>query len=94
MGEKGNGREKVSRVFLSHSPILLFSLSTSTLYACPMCADLIERGKGAFELMRFGNGISWSIYFMLSVPFLLVAIFAIMIFRTRTNQKGIRHGSE
>ena len=36
--------------------------------ACPMCADLVEKGRAALEGWRFGQAVNASVVFMLIVP--------------------------
>ena len=52
--------------------IFFFLFFATDALACPMCTALIEHGKDAWQAMRFGRGIAWSILLMFSVPFLLV----------------------
>lgn len=68
--------------------ILYLTVFSSVLYACPMCGDILERGKDALASLRFSKGISWSILLMLSVPYLLVGGVALMIFRAAKKAKS------
>lgn len=69
---------------------LVFSLQSSVFVpvaqACPMCSDLVERGKGAFETLKFGQGIGWSILLMLAVPFTMLAAAVFVITRGAKRQ--------
>ena len=46
---------------------LFFSL-TSPLWSCPVCADLLERGRDAVAGFNLAQGLLISIVFMLCVP--------------------------
>lgn len=50
--------------------------------ACPMCNDLIERGKDALGAMKFGGGIAWSMLLMFAVPVLLISGFSFVLMRS------------
>ena len=50
--------------------------------ACPMCNDLIERGKDALGAMKFGSGIAWSMLLMFMVPVFLVGGFSFVLVRS------------
>ena len=51
---------------------LAFLVPVPQALACPMCSDLVERGKDAFKAFGFAKGISWSILVMISIPYLMV----------------------
>ena len=76
---------RLYRVFL----ILFFhfSLFTFNLYACPMCGDILERGKDAVKAFKFSSGIAWSILLMLAVPYLLVGGTIFVIWKSYQNKK-------
>lgn len=57
------------------------------LFACPMCSDIVGRGKDAVAALRFGSGISWSIALMLSVPYLMLGSFIWIIVRAAKRNK-------
>ena len=61
-------------------------------YACPMCNDIVGRGKDALAAMRFGSGIGWSILLMLAVPFSMIAVFVFTI--VRRQRKNAAHPGE
>ena len=61
--------------------VLAFLAYLPSVYACPMCTELIEHGKGAFMAMRFGQGIAWSIVLLLAVPFSMVGTMVFVIYR-------------
>jgi hypothetical protein len=48
---------------------------SEVVYACPMCKDILKAFSGLTE------GYFWSILLMISVPFLIVGLFAGMITR-------------
>ena len=60
---------------------LILVLFVPEASACPTCSDIVARGKDAVKVMRFGNGISWSILLMLSIPYLLIGSFAFIFWR-------------
>ncbi len=64
-----------------------FSLFTFNLYACPMCGDILERGKDAVKAFKFSSGIAWSILLMLAVPYLLVGGTIFVIWKSYQNKK-------
>jgi hypothetical protein len=69
--------------------LLLMLTAASAAYACPMCADILERGKDAWKNLQFGRGIAWSILLMMSMPFVLVGGFGFALWRTaRRNAAG------
>ena len=70
-------------------------LSSGDLHACPMCTNLIERGKAAFQLFNFAKGIAWSILLMMSMPFLLIGGGVFAIYRAQKSKKTageVSHG--
>ncbi len=69
---------------------ILLSLfwKTDKALACPMCADLLERGQDALKAFRFAQGISWSISLMMLMPFLLIGGFIWMIRREARRQSA------
>ncbi len=56
-------------------------------FACPMCADLIERGRGAFRMMGFAKGISTSIGILLIVPLSILIGIGIFLYTQRKTEK-------
>jgi hypothetical protein len=44
----------------------------SNFIACPLCSELIARGKSAFQAMQLGGAVNASILLMLAIPFILV----------------------
>ena len=57
----------------------------STLLACPMCKNAVDQSVGQeAAAMRngLGSGFAFSIYMMLSVPYLLIGGFAFAIWRS------------
>lgn len=64
-----------------------FSLLVFNAYACPMCGDILERGKDAVKAFRFSSGIAWSILLMLAVPYLLVGGTIFVIWKNYQNKK-------
>lgn len=64
-----------------------FYLFTFNLYACPMCGDILERGKDAVKAFKFSSGIAWSILLMLAVPYLLVGGTIFVIWKSYQNKK-------
>lgn len=46
----------------------LYFSSVSTLWSCPVCADLLERGRDAAAGFNLAQGLFLSILFMLSIP--------------------------
>lgn len=83
--EKIKGEDKSIRLMFFLT--FIFSLFTFKLYACPMCGDILERGKDAVNAFRFSAGISWSILLMLSVPYLMVGGTIFVIWRAVKNKK-------
>ncbi len=75
------------RFFVFGLGSLVFGLWSKDCYACPMCSDLIERGKDALAAMRFGKGIAWSMGLMFAMPVLLVGGFALVILRESRKSK-------
>lgn len=66
---------------------LQIAFFSQELFACPMCSDLIERGKDAFAAMRFGQGIAWSMILMFGMPLLLASTLAFVIWRAEYRKK-------
>jgi len=62
--------------------LFLFFLWPSTVYACPACSDLISRGKDALSAMKFGEGVSFSIYFMFLIPIILMLSMGFVFYRS------------
>lgn len=60
--------------------------------ACPMCSDLVDRGKDALKIFRFGEGIAWSIAVMISVPYLLIGGGIWMVWRSTRKAAAAREG--
>ena len=60
-------------------------------YACPACSDALERGRGALAAFRLGQGISWSVLFMIFVPWMLIGSFTFVIWKSTRRQKEIAH---
>lgn len=54
-------------------------LFPARVFACPFCADLVERGKSALQAVRFGEAVNSSVLLMLAVPFLLVLGFFLLL---------------
>ena len=73
--------------FLSVISQLQFALCVSVL-ACPMCSELMERGRDAFKMMRFGQGIAWSILLMLLMPLVLIGSIAFLIVQAHRNARN------
>ena len=48
-------------------PIFYFSL-TAPLWSCPLCADLLNRGRDALAGFNLAQGLFWSILLMLFIP--------------------------
>jgi len=66
-----------------------------TVFACPMCTELIERGRDALSNMRFGEGVAWSMLLMFGMPALLVGGGALVVIRaSRRAKRGSFHESE
>lgn len=73
-----NGRMGSLRKFLL---VGLFLLGTSALWACPACKEAVaEASKGGSS--GLAQGYQWSIFTMLSVPYLLIAGVAGLLFRS------------
>ncbi len=67
--------------------ILCFA-DIQNLQACPLCADVVARGKDVMQALRFGEGISWSIALMLGVPLALVLGMAFYLYRSSRKNAG------
>lgn len=67
---------------------LFFLFLCDSLLACPMCGDILERGKDALASFRFAKGITWSILFMLTMPYLLVGGTIFFIVRAAKKAKS------
>ena len=65
----------------------LFAAS-GTAFACPMCSDLLERGKDAVQAYWFAKGISSSIVLMMAMPYCLIGGMALMIYRASRKVKN------
>ena len=74
--------------FLAVISFLIILLPPFPLFACPMCSDLMNRGKDAFAAMRFGQGIAWSMILMFSVPFLLISALVFLIWRAGRRKRN------
>ena len=48
-------------------PVIYFSL-TAPLWSCPLCADLLNRGRDAVAGFNLAQGLFWSILLMLCIP--------------------------
>ena len=77
----------LSRVLCLVSVFLCLMSRVSSLYACPMCANLLERSKDAVKMLRFSTGISWSILLMLSVPYLIIGSAVFIIWRSNKKKQ-------
>lgn len=80
-------KEKGKKIFNGLFLLFTFYVLPFNLYACPMCGDILERGKDAVKAFRFSSGISWSILLMLSVPYLMVGGTIFVIWRAVKNKK-------
>lgn len=81
-----------ARVFFLFSFLFALCSLPSALYACPMCSDIVGRGKDALAAMRFGSGIGWSIVFMLGILFSMIGAFVFAIWKGQ--QKNARERQE
>ncbi len=66
--------------------LLAFFVYLPSVYACPMCTELIEHGKGAVQAWRFAQGIGWSILLLLAVPFGMIGTMAYIIWRASSRK--------
>ena len=64
----------------------------SQAWACPMCSELIERGKDAVKAWGFGKGIAWSILLLLSMPMLLVGGVTLVVIRAHRQSLKNKQG--
>ncbi len=74
---------KIAAFFLS----VYFSL-TSSLWSCPLCADLLNRGRDAISDFKLAQGLFWSILFMLAVPAVTAVSLYIYMKRHLKKQSG------
>lgn len=70
-------------------PLVIVSFFSDIALACPMCRDLLENGKDAWQALRFGRGIAWSMLLMFSVPFLLVGGMVFVL--VRANRRTMKN---
>ena len=61
---------------------------SAPLHACPMCGDILERGKDAVKAMRFSQGIGWSILVMLAVPYSIIGTLIWTIVRAQKRKQS------
>ena len=69
--------------------MLLGLFGSCLAHACPMCSDIVGRGKDALAAMRFGDGIAWSILLMLAMPFLMVGSLVWVILRAQKRKQQV-----
>lgn len=84
----GTTGEKTLRPFvsrLSSFKVFIFAglllLAADAAHACPMCTELIERGRDAFKNMKFAQGIALSMLLMFGMPLTIIGTFAFIIIR-------------
>ena len=58
-------------------------LSARAALACPMCSDIVGRGRDALKALHFGTGISWSIALMMPMPAILAGGMILGIMRAK-----------
>ena len=69
---------------------LLFYFSLMTpLWSCPLCADLLNRGRDAVAGFNLAQGLFWSILFMLSVPAVTAAGLYFYFSRKAKNRRNL-----
>ena len=91
IGETGNRviGEVKNEFFFSRSPVFLFSVSlmfffAPVAHACPFCKEAISRMGEIWTSI----GFNLSIYFMMAIPFLIVAGFGfVLYFNYRKHQQ-------
>lgn len=66
--------------------LLLYFSYISPLWSCPLCADLLNRGRDAVAGFNLAQGLFWSILFMLTVPAVTAA--SLYLYMTRYSKKN------
>lgn len=67
--------------------IALFFSFISPLWSCPVCADLLERGRDAAAGFNLAQGLFISILFMLSIPAVTAGLLY-LYFRKKAKQRA------
>ena len=76
--------------FLATQATLEMTMPAS-LWACPLCADLIARSQDTVHALGFGRGIFWSILILLGVPLALGVSFSLfLISAARKREKSMQ----
>ena len=86
------GRKSVNKKTGFFAALILAMTLPSSAYACPMCGDILERGKDAVAALRFSLGIGWSILAMLAVLYGMVGGFIFLIWKSQ--KKAARERQE
>lgn len=74
--KKDGGRFVFKCVFCTLYAVFCSLASVRAAYACPLCKEAISKMGEIWTAV----GFNWSIYLMISVPFLLVALFMMVLY--------------
>lgn len=69
---------------------LFLTAAALPLWACPVCSEIVQRGRDVLGAMRFGKGIYYSLSVMLGVPAILVSSMIIFVYHASKRQEKNR----
>ena len=72
---------KVLKHIILVTIILFFMMDLSA--QCAMCKAVVESGLDGNETVVIGNGINKGIYFLIGIPYILLSILGLIIYKNR-----------
>lgn len=59
------------------------------IWACPTCSSILERGQDSWKSLKFAEGISWSVAFLLGAILMISILLGVKICHFLRQQTSI-----